>query len=80
MHGARKPETIKRGTDHANFVHGRRTREAEKQHSEFCRRLQQLEDAVHLLGMTSAKRSRGRKAFGYCKITSVDQIKNLFSK
>lgn len=75
MHGARKPESIKRGKGHVNFVHGKRTLEAEKEHSAFCRRLQQLEDAMHLLGMTTAKRSRGRKANGYKKLTSLDDIK-----
>jgi len=75
MHGARKEESIKRGEQHPNFVHGRRTLEAELEQSATSRRLQQLEDAMHLLNMTTAKRSRGRKASGYCKITSVDEIK-----
>lgn len=79
MHGARKKESMKRGKDHANFVHGRRTREAEKQHSEFCRRLQQLEDAMHLLGMTTAKRARGRKAKRYKKLNSFYNIEELLS-
>ena len=77
LHGARKLETIKRGEEHVNFVHGRRTLEAEKEHSAFCRRLQQLEDAMHLLGMTSAKRSRGRKANGYVQVKNVVDIKKL---
>jgi len=77
MHGARKKETITRGKDHVKFVHGRRTKEAEKEHSAFCRRLQQLEDAMHLLGMTTAKRSRGPKANGYTKLTSLADIKRL---
>ena len=77
MHGARKVESIKRGKDHVNFVHGRRTLEAQLEQSATSRRLQQLEDAMHLLGMTTAKRSRGRKANGYCKITSVDKIKKV---
>lgn len=76
-HCGRIKTSIKRGKDHVNFVHGRRTIEAEKEHSAFCRRLQQLEDAMHLLGMTTAKRSRGRKANGYSKITSLDDIKGL---
>lgn len=77
MHGARKPETIKQGKDHANFVHGRRTLEAQQEQSAFCRRLQQLEDAMHILGVTTAKRSRGRKANGYRKLTSLEDIKSL---
>ena len=76
MHGARKAESIKRGKQHPNYVHGNRTLEAELEQSATSRRLQELEDAMHLLGMTTAKRSRGRKASGYCKITSVE-IKNI---
>ena len=75
MHGARKAESIKRGKDHVNFVHGRRTLEAQAEQSATACRLQQLEDAMHLLNMTTAKRSQGRKANGYCKVTSVDEIK-----
>jgi len=77
MHGARKAESIKRGEQHPNYVHGRRTLEAQAEQSAVSRKLQQLEDAMHLLGMTTAKRSRGRKANGYCKITSVDEIKKV---
>ena len=77
MHGARKAESIKRGEQHPNYVHGGRTLEAEKQSSEQSAKLQMMEDAMHLLKMTTAKRSRGRKAAGYCKITSVNEIKKV---
>lgn len=77
MHGARKAESIKRGEQHTNFVHGRRTLEAQVEQSAVSRRLQQIEDAMHLLNMTTAKRSRGRKANGYYKITSVDDIEKM---
>ena len=77
VHGARRPESIKRGEQHPNYVHGGRTLEAQLEQSATSRRLQQLEDALHLLKMTTAKRSRGRKANGYCKITSVDEIKKV---
>ena len=77
MHGARKAESIKRGEQHPNYVHGGRTLEAKKQSSAQCAKLQMMEDAMHLLKMTTAKRSRGRKANGYYKITSVDEIKKL---
>jgi hypothetical protein len=76
-HSGQIKPSIKRGEKHPNFVHGRRTIEAEKEHSAFCRRLQQLEDAMHLLGMTSAKRSRGRKANGYEQVKNVVDIKKL---
>ena len=75
MHGARKDESIKRGEQHPNYVHGRRTLEAELEQSATSRRLQQLEDAMHLLGMTTAKHARGRKADGYRKLTRIDDIK-----
>lgn len=75
MHGARKKETIKRGKEHPNYVHGMRTLENQKERSAVCRRLQQIEDAMHLLGMTDAKRSRGRKARGYKKLKSLHEIK-----
>jgi len=58
-------------------VHGRRTLEAEKEQSAASRRLQQLEDALHLLKMTTAKRSRGRKAKGYEKLISIEEIQVL---
>ena len=77
MHGARKAESIKRGEQHPNYVHGGRTLEAEKQSSEQSAKLQMMEDAMHLLKMTTAKRSRGRKANGYCKIKSMDEIKKV---
>lgn len=77
MHGARKAESIKRGEQHPNYVHGGRTLEAQAEQSATSRKLQQIEDAMHLLGMTTAKRSRGRKAAGYCKIKSLDEIKKV---
>ena len=73
VHGARK--NIVRGKEHVNFVHGRRTLEAQLEQSATSRRLQQLEDAMHLLGMTKAIRSRGRKANGYTKLTSLVDLK-----
>lgn len=80
VHGARKAESIKRGKDHVNFVHGRRTLEAQLEQSATSRRLQQLEDALHLLKMTTAKRSRGRKANGYNKITSLGEVKKYLAQ
>ena len=79
MHGARKAESIKRGEQHPNYVHGGRTLEAEKQSSEQSAQLQMMEDAMHLLGMTTAKRSRGHKAKFYKRITSLDNIKEILS-
>lgn len=77
MHGARKLESIKRGKHHPNYVHGMRTLENQNEQSEVSCRLQQIEDAMHLLGMTKAQRSRGRKAKNYKKLESLDEIKKL---
>ena len=77
MHGARKKCSIKRGGHHPNYVHGRRTLEAEKQSSEQSAQLQMMEDVMHLLSMTTATRSRGRKASAYVKLESIDDIKQI---
>jgi len=77
MHGARRPETIKRGKDHPNYVNGGRTLEAQMEHSNISRRLQQLEDALHVLGMTDETRIKGRRATGYTSLTSLDDVKKL---
>jgi hypothetical protein len=77
MHGAQKPENIKRGKDHPKYINGNYTQVALLEKSAASRKLQQLEDAMHLLGMTNAKRSPGRKANGYFKIRSVDEIKKV---
>ena len=54
---------------------GKETLAAKKSRSEQSLRLQMLEQIMHLLAMTTAKRSRGRKANGYYKITTLDKIK-----
>ncbi len=76
-HGARRKESIRRGEQHPNYVHGKFTFEAKKKSSEKIAQLQMIEDAMHLLGMTTAKRSRGRKALRYSPITLVDEIKKV---
>lgn len=77
MHGFVPKDKVKRGEQHPNYVHGGRTLEAQVEQSAASRRLQQLEDAMHLLNITTAKRSRGRKASGYSKITSMYEIKKI---
>ena len=75
VHGARRNTLI--GKKNPNYLHGRRTLEAELEQSAASCKLQQLEDAMHLLGMTTAKRTRGRKALGYSPITSVKDIEKV---
>ena len=51
MHGARKAETIKRGKDHPNFVHGERSIEGIQKHREVMGRIKMLTKLARQLGM-----------------------------
>ena len=55
-------------------MHGKRTLEAERLSSESSLRLANLEDAMHLLQMTPASRSRGCKPAGYRRAVSVGEL------
>ena len=61
----------------SHLVHGRATKLARQEHSRSSARLNRLEDALYILGMTSAPRTRGRKPAGYVAITSVGDIKQM---
>ena len=61
----------------AHLTSGNETLASKKQRSEQSARLQMMEDAMHLLGMTNAKRSRGRKALGYVRLKSVNEVKKV---
>ena len=58
----------------AHTVHGRETREQREQRSAASARMSRLEDAMYVLKMTTAPRTRGRKATGYTPITSVEGV------
>ena len=51
MHGARKKESIKRGKDHVNFVHGERSLEGIQRHREVMGRIKMLTKLAKQLGM-----------------------------
>lgn len=55
-------------------VHGRETREQRAERSAASARISQLEDAMHVLKMTTAPWTRGRKATGYTPITSIEGV------
>ena len=61
FHGARRPETIRRGKDHPQYRHGQETIEIKRERSAASARIRALEDLMHLLRMTGAKRTPGRK-------------------
>ncbi len=58
-------------------VHGQETKAARAERSAASARLSQLEDAMHLLGMTTAVRSRGRKAQDYVPVRTIADLKCL---
>ena len=61
----------------AQIVHGRDTKAARLERSRGSLRLAQLEDAMHVLGMTSAKRTRGRKPNGYTPLRTIDDVSRV---
>jgi hypothetical protein len=60
-HGARRPETVKRGSNHPQYRHGRETLEAKAQRSRRLAELRDLEALSFALGLASGPRWRGRK-------------------
>lgn len=58
-------------------VHGQETRAKRAERSVSSARLSQLEDAMHVLGMTNAPRIRGRKAYGYVPIRTLEDVKKM---
>lgn len=61
----------------ANTIHGESTKAARHEHSEASAKLSQLEDAMHVLGMTTAPRIRGKKAAGYRPVRTIEDVKRV---
>lgn len=59
----------------ANTKHGRYSAEAKVKHAKELAVLCQLEDAMHLIGMTKDSRTRGRKPNGYIPIRKIEDIR-----
>lgn len=59
----------------AHTVNGQETRAVRAERSAASARLSRLEDAMHVLGMTSAPRSKGRRASGYVPIRTVQDVR-----
>ena len=59
----------------AHFKHGEQTLEAKAARSAKDAELQALEDIMHVMNMTSAKRTRGRKALGYVPIKTFEEAR-----
>jgi hypothetical protein len=59
----------------AHLKHGEATLAARAEYSKQSCKMQQLEDIMHVMNMTSATRRRGRKALGYVPIRTFEQAK-----
>lgn len=58
----------------AQLVHGRETDAVRQLRSRGLLQLALLEDAMHVLGMTNAKRIRGRKPNGYIQLRTIEDV------
>ena len=61
----------------AHYKHGESTKAARAEYSKASATLSKLEDAMHLLKMTTATRTRGRKPSGYKPVRSVHDVIQL---
>ena len=61
LHGARKPNSIKRGIDHPNYLHGTETLERKRQRSLKLAELKEIENDLITRGLIKCKRTEGRK-------------------
>lgn len=59
----------------AHNVHGQETNAARAERSAGSARLSRIEDAMYLLEMTNATRTRGRKARGYVLVKTLDDVR-----
>jgi hypothetical protein len=61
----------------AHYKHGESTKSARAEYSKASATLSKLEDAMHLLKMTTAPRTRGRKPSGYKPVRSTHDVIQL---
>ena len=81
FHGGRGsgPKTVegRQRIAQAHTVHGRETRQIRQERSQSALRLAQLEDVLHVLGMTTAARSRGRKPSAYWPVKTIADARRV---
>jgi hypothetical protein len=58
----------------ANVKTGEFTKQAIRERSQKLAEMMQLEDAMHVLKMTNATRTRGRKPSGYMSLTTIKDV------
>lgn len=79
FHGGKStgPKT-QQGRQHiadAKTIHGKETKAKREERSASDARMRNFEDLIHVLGMTTAPRWRGRKPNGYVSIRTIEQAK-----
>ena len=60
-HGARRPQTVRRGPDHPQYKHGNETVGAKRRRSEALVRLGEYEEMLARAGKLTGPRTRGPK-------------------
>ena len=58
----------------AHYKHGESSKAARAEYSKASAKLNQLEDALYILGLSSAPRTRGRKPNGYKPVRTVQDV------
>ena len=58
----------------AHIKTGEFTKQAIRERSQKLAEMMQLEDACHVLGLTNAERTRGRKPTGYVPLTTIKDV------
>jgi hypothetical protein len=59
----------------AHLIHGNQTSKAKEERSRKMLWFSQIEDVMHIIGMTTAQRQRGRKPNLYYKINNLEEAK-----
>lgn len=58
----------------AHTIHGESTKAARQEYSHDSAKLSMLEDCIHVLDMTEAKRRQGSKANGYFPVRTLNDV------
>jgi hypothetical protein len=58
----------------AHVTTGEYTKQAIRERSQKLAEMMQLEDACHVLGLTNAGRTRGRKPTGYTRLVTIKDV------
>ncbi len=59
----------------AHLIHGNETKQLRQERSQGALRLAQLEDLMHVAGLTTADRTTGRKPAGYRRISTAEDAR-----